>query len=146
MLGILSSILNEVAAMPTEHTWAAKIMALPSEEMDYETEKVDKWIQEVIKAEFPDTEQADRIVREMWPAVMEQEAIEAYLEIHPAHGRVLPLVEAWEAAWIVGQEIMASPKDEEVAKLFLQDMYEGKRVPPFYRTDYQPSLFDNLME
>ena len=116
--------------MPTEHTWAAEIMALPSEEMDEETEKVDKWIKEVFEKEFPKTKQADRIVRDMWPAVMEQEAIEAYLEIHPAHGRVLPLVEPWEAAWIVGHEIGASPEDEEVATQFLQDMYDGKRVPP----------------
>ena len=116
--------------MPTKHSWAAQIMALPPEKLDEETERVDKWIQQTMLEEFPESGQAERIVREMWPAVMEQEAIEAYLEAHPGRLSTLPNVDPWEASVIGGQEVMASKEEMQVAQKFLEEMLEGKRVPP----------------
>lgn len=133
MLGVLTQILNEVAAMPTTHSWVAKIMALPPEALDMETEKVDKWIQQTILKEYPNSGQAERIVREMWPAVMEQEAIAAYLEEHPGRLSALPYVDPWEAAEIAGAEIMATEEEKALAQQFLEEMLAGERVPPQWR-------------
>lgn len=130
MLGVHTEMLNGVAAMPTPHSWAAQIMELSPEILDEETEKVDKWIQETMLTEFPNSGQAERIVREMWPAVMEEEAIMAYVEEHPFAGRALIAADPWEAAEIGGREVMASQEEKEVARQFLEEMKMGIRTPP----------------
>ena len=133
MLGVTTQMLNEVAAMPTEHSWAAKIMAITNPELqDQVTDKVDKWIQETMEKEFPNSGQAERIVRETWPAVMEQEAILAYIEEHPYAMMVLSAMDPFEAAYIGAREVMASSQEEEIAMQFLMEMEAGTRVPPFY--------------
>lgn len=123
-------MLNGVAAMPTPHSWAAEIMALPPEILDEESEKVDRWIQKTMLTEFPNSGQAERIVRVMWPAVMEEEAIIAYVEAHPFAGRALIAADPWEAAEIGGREVMANEEEKEVARQFLEEMKAGTRVPP----------------
>ena len=138
MLGILTEILNGVAAMPTQHSWAAKLMALPTEEMDEAEEKVNKWIQQTMEKEFPESGLAERIVREMWPAVMEQEAIEAYLEEHPGKMRVLSAMDPGTAAYVGRREIMASEEEAETAERFLTEMLEEKVVPPLEKILTQP--------
>ena len=130
MLGVFTEILNEVAQMPTPHSWAAKIMSLPTEKLDEETEKVDKWIQQTMEKEFPKSGLAERIVRETWPAVMEREAIEKFLEKRPGFAGILIPMEPWEASEIGGMDVIASPEEKEVAQQFLEEMLEGKRVPP----------------
>lgn len=122
--------MNEVAAMPTRHSWAAKIMEQPSEKMDELTEQVDLWIIEEMEKKHPQSDQADRIVREVWPLVMEKEAIAAYLEKNPMMRSKLPTVSPSEAAAIGAMGVQASQADEAAAREFLQAMQAGTLVPP----------------
>ena len=138
MYGILTEIWNEVAQMPTQHSWAAKIMALPSEEMDEKEEQVNKWVQKTMEKKFPNSGLAERIVREVWPAVMEQEAIEAYLDEHPGKMRVLSAMDPGTGASVGRMEVMASVEETEIARQFLEKMVEDEIEPPLEQILTQP--------
>ena len=121
---------QEIAEMPTPHSWAAQIMALDSESMDKEIDKIESWIEETITKEFPQSEKAERIVREVWPLVMEREAIRAYLDQHPFYLYALEGVDVQDAASIGARECLADDADRAIAEKFLEEMQEGTQVPP----------------
>ena len=83
-------------------------------------------------SEYPQSDQAERIVRLMWMQVMEKPAIAAYLETHPHLAHALPVVNAAQAAELGAREVMADEEDERVARIFLGQMLALEKVPPQY--------------
>jgi hypothetical protein len=132
MLEINSERVQAIAQMATEHSWAAELMKLEPREADAAEEKVCRWISSKMGAMYPESDQAERVVRMMWLHVMEMKAISAYLQEHPGLYGVIPEVfDVEEAVWVAESELnySLSEEDKEAAKEFLTLMQLGVLKP-----------------
>jgi hypothetical protein len=83
---------------------------------------------------YPETEFAERIVREMWLYVMEKEAISAYLQLPEnrwLHGVIPEIHDVDEAVYVGTMDLLGQATDEDVeaAKAFLTLMEQGLMKP-----------------
>lgn len=132
MLGIFHEAVQEIAQMPTRHSWAKELMMLGPWQADSAEEQVERWIRETVSRMYPETTTAERIVRTIWLNYMEREAIEAYRETHSWLCQAVPEVtNERDAVGIAAWEIMVgvTEEDEEAAKEFLLLMEEEKVKP-----------------
>jgi hypothetical protein len=117
MLGIDDKTMRQIAQMPTEHSWLAPMIE-KSEDLDALESKLAQWLMEQM---FPDRTketlkedeyQVWRIVREIYPALMENEAITMFLDQNPKWMGYLPEVTTpSEAAELEAMDVMYVPKE-----------------------------------
>ena len=126
MLEISQTIVQQIAQMPVEHSWAAQVMRTPIEMADEMEARMNKKIRTLMKEMYPRTDQAERMVRIVWLLLLENKAIQMYQQTHPM--LQLPIVETpQEAVALAEQEIMwASEEDKKAAEEFLTKMQAGE--------------------
>ena len=126
MLEISQTIVQQIAQMPVEHSWAAQVMRTPIEMADEMEARMNKKIRTLMKEMYPRTDQAERMVRIVWLLLLENKAIQMYQQTHPM--LQLPIVETpQEAVALAEQEIMwASEEDKKAAEEFLTKMQTGE--------------------
>ena len=126
MLEISQTIVQQIAQMPVEHSWAAQVMRTPIEMADEMEARMNKKIRTLMKEMYPRTDQAERMVRIVWMLLLENKAIQMYQQTHPM--LQLPIVETpQEAVALAEQEIMwASEEDKKAAEEFLTKMQTGE--------------------
>lgn len=129
---------QEIASMPTEHTWAARLMELDWQAAEKAENLVEKWIESQVERMGAGGE-TGRIVRRTWLPLLEHRAIDMWLdkewERDPfwASNLGVPLLISPEQAvtWATEGEMWPIPeKEKEDARLLLERMESGELRPP----------------
>ena len=135
MLGIDDKTMRQIAAMPTEHSWLAP-MILESSDLEELESSLNKWLKKKIFPGEPEElegalYQAWRIVRDMYPLLLENEAIAEFVSQNPQWMGYLPEVNtAWEAAQLGAMDQMyVHPKVIEFAEDKLEQLQQGALKP-----------------
>ena len=118
MLGIDDKTMRQIAQMPTEHSWLAP-MIVKSEDLDSLESKLNQWLLEEMYPDktkdnlSPEEYNVWRIVRTMFPLLLENEAIAAFLNQSPKWIDYLQEVNSpSEAAEIGAMDVMYVPQEQ----------------------------------
>ena len=131
MLEINHEYVQEIAQMPTNHSWAVELMKLPVEKADKAEGKVLDWIEEKVQELYPEADQAERLVRTVWLNLLENEAIEMWADKNPAKARYVPIIlgPSQGVMYAEAEMMYAEQRDKEIAKEFLERMMTGELKP-----------------
>lgn len=131
MLEIDHMLVQQIAQMPTEHSWAAALMLLPEEEADRKESRILDWIEVTVKRLYPEAVQAERLVRNIWLHFLERKALDMWAYVYPEKARYVPVVfGARDAVEYAAMDVMyVSQEDKEIAEEFLERMESGELVP-----------------
>jgi hypothetical protein len=134
MLEISQDVVQQIAEMPTRHSWAARLMRLPQEKADEAEAWVIQWIQKTIEDNVREElqENVERIIRTVWLHLLENEAIAAYLEANPQMQGAIPIVDDIPTALYIAQMEMGgmvSEAEREEAAYFL-DLLDTQEMRP----------------
>lgn len=126
MLEVSHKIVQDIANMPTNHSWAAKYMRVPVEFAEETEARLERAIVNKVKELYPESVEADRLVRNSWLFLLEYEAIEMYADMHP--NIYIPVVSSPSAAVSLAEADMmyASIDDKIAAEEFLTMLLDGE--------------------
>lgn len=135
MLDIDHKLVQQIAKMPTRHSWAVPIMLLPEEQADREEARILDWIDEKVPELYPESVQAARLVRTMWLHLLERRAMAMWADKYPYKARYVPVVfGAMDAVEYAAMDVMyVSAQDKEIAREFLERMDSGELKPEIGR-------------
>ena len=134
MLGIDMRMFPAIAEQKTKHSWLLPVLEAAKDwgwsQDEVAEDLLSRWIAEQAEKLYPESERAERIVREVLILLLEKEAISRVKEIHPGWTEYLPeVVDAREAALLGAREIWAAEEDEEAATDLLSQMESGSLQP-----------------
>lgn len=131
MLEVNQTICNRLAEMPTPHSQALPLLKMNPYEAEAAEDKVLSFLQQTTLQRFPNSDLAERLVRNIYLNLLEAPAIEEYSRtIQP-----LPISaprtpgEAVEAA-AVDLPYQISPEDKKAALQILTDLQQGRIMLP----------------
>lgn len=133
MLEIQTYMVNEIASLPTRHSQAVELMKVTNVEvLERVDDIVNNWIEKVVEKMFPKSDQAERLVRDVWLNLLESEAIEAWKVDNSFIGAYVPApFDEFDAVYIATMDVWGvSEEDADAAREVLRQLQnEELKIP-----------------
>ena len=133
MLEVDQTICNRIAEQNTNHTWMNELLKIKSQMQAWQAEdNLWFWVKKEAERMFPKEEMVPLLVAPILPALMENEAITAFLEKAEDFLGAIPMVSTPDgAAELAGMDKNLSPDEPAVKKAaqMLKEIQEGRLKP-----------------